>query len=603
MVMPGRWSCGERDHGQSGRTPPFVRGGRFLGGRGGGMSGRDGASGRGHFGGVGSGRFGGDVIPISGGRGRGGSFGGGRGGGRGMMFEDGPGRGRGSKPNSVPTGPPGRGRGRGGFFEGTGRGLEGVGRGVMYDSGILGRGTGIGRGFNDGSGRGGREFFGRGRGRSFNCPPSGPSGRGGPPQNNWHVHPERDRTCGPPQHFNSGPMNNHCGGGQLFDDPLNNRMRSRSPDSSASSSKVRNKPSSRFLEQSSCQSQISFDGSSRNDSDSHNFIKMKRGVPLTEEGSNDNMDSMTNKQESKRSRIDSNQTNRDIWGEDNHPHYHHTPSRSGGFNSGPIHRSGHAPQVSNRRNFGAHDGRNHWNSGNDGPSAESFQPSGGDIGQYDQFGRQIVNQSFSRGDRHHQDTFGGPGGPSFDRSRNYNRQIPSSDRYRDGPGRVNSASTLRDLHFDKSDIISSRGRGAGLELKDSNSCIKSRKNNELPKENERNLSNVSISKQCTVAKIQCDIRPQTPRSKEKVVNVVPLSPPAAPPSALALAMARLTDLAAQMEFQHAKYLQLSRDHESMKAKLSVLQDLPVGTDAFREDLERLIAEEKHEQAGKVEIDV
>merc|ERR1719491_1407036 len=66
-------------------------------------------------------------------------------------------------------------------------------------------------------------------------------------------------------------------------------------------------------------------------------------------------------------------------------------------------------------------------------------------------------------------------------------------------------------------------------------------------------------------------RAETPPPQEvPVVDVVPLSPPAAPPSALALAMARLTDLTAQMEFQYAKHLQLSREHEIVKTKLTVL---------------------------------
>jgi len=96
-------------------------------------------------------------------------------------------------------------------------------------------------------------------------------------------------------------------------------------------------------------------------------------------------------------------------------------------------------------------------------------------------------------------------------------------------------------------------------------------------------------------------RAETPPPQEvPVVDVVPLSPPAAPPSALALAMARLTDLTAQMEFQYAKHLQLSREHEIVKTKLTVLQGLPVGIDAFREDLQKLTAEKKGEECRKVD---
>ena len=60
-------------------------------------------------------------------------------------------------------------------------------------------------------------------------------------------------------------------------------------------------------------------------------------------------------------------------------------------------------------------------------------------------------------------------------------------------------------------------------------------------------------------------------------------------------MSRLSDLTAQMEFQYAKHLQLSKEHEIIKAKISVLEKLPVGMDAFRDDLDRLMMEEEKEE--------
>lgn len=83
-----------------------------------------------------------------------------------------------------------------------------------------------------------------------------------------------------------------------------------------------------------------------------------------------------------------------------------------------------------------------------------------------------------------------------------------------------------------------------------------------------------------------DPAPPSPKPQEPV-HVVPPSPPAAPPSNLAAEIARLTDLTAQMEFQYAKHLQCSIDHEIIKTKIATLKELPVGIDAFREDLDRL----------------
>jgi len=87
------------------------------------------------------------------------------------------------------------------------------------------------------------------------------------------------------------------------------------------------------------------------------------------------------------------------------------------------------------------------------------------------------------------------------------------------------------------------------------------------------------------------------KQREEVVNVVPPSPPASKPSGLAVELARLSDLTAQMEFQYAKHLQLTKEHEIVKAKVEVLKELPIGFDAFRADLENLMNSDKvkHEE--------
>lgn len=77
------------------------------------------------------------------------------------------------------------------------------------------------------------------------------------------------------------------------------------------------------------------------------------------------------------------------------------------------------------------------------------------------------------------------------------------------------------------------------------------------------------------------------------------SPPPGPPSGLAEAMARLADATAQMEFAYAKQLKLRREQEVVRAKIEVLEKLPVGADAYREDLERLTAAEVDEEVKKI----
>lgn len=48
---------------------------------------------------------------------------------------------------------------------------------------------------------------------------------------------------------------------------------------------------------------------------------------------------------------------------------------------------------------------------------------------------------------------------------------------------------------------------------------------------------------------------------------------------------RLSDANAEMEFQYAKHLLLTKEHEIIKAKIERLKELPVGVDAFKEELD------------------
>merc|ERR1712238_608342 len=81
-------------------------------------------------------------------------------------------------------------------------------------------------------------------------------------------------------------------------------------------------------------------------------------------------------------------------------------------------------------------------------------------------------------------------------------------------------------------------------------------------------------------------------------SVIPPSPPPGPPSALTVAMTRLSDLTAQMEYQYTKHLQLTKKHKLIQAKISLLKRLPIGLDAIRDDLEKLANEEMGNNSSK-----
>lgn len=67
----------------------------------------------------------------------------------------------------------------------------------------------------------------------------------------------------------------------------------------------------------------------------------------------------------------------------------------------------------------------------------------------------------------------------------------------------------------------------------------------------------------------------------------PEAPEPAEPSGYVTALIRLADLEAQMEYEFAKHMQLLTTHQELKAQYQVLENLPVGLDAIKEDLARL----------------
>jgi len=89
--------------------------------------------------------------------------------------------------------------------------------------------------------------------------------------------------------------------------------------------------------------------------------------------------------------------------------------------------------------------------------------------------------------------------------------------------------------------------------------------------------------------------PPPPRAVEPEEPPEPArSPPPEPlePSGRVLALTRLMDLEAQMEYAFAKHMQLVAGQKLFRAQYEVLEKAPVGIDAIQEDLDKLLEESK-----------
>ena len=75
--------------------------------------------------------------------------------------------------------------------------------------------------------------------------------------------------------------------------------------------------------------------------------------------------------------------------------------------------------------------------------------------------------------------------------------------------------------------------------------------------------------------------------KEEIIEEPkpPSPPPAVKPSGVMIALTRLADLEAQLEFAFAKHMQLVKKQKELGSQTKVLSKLPVGIEAFQEDLE------------------
>lgn len=110
----------------------------------------------------------------------------------------------------------------------------------------------------------------------------------------------------------------------------------------------------------------------------------------------------------------------------------------------------------------------------------------------------------------------------------------------------------------------------------------------------------SASKAASPPKSQHKAEP--PKKKEPEEPKVPSRPPSpapAEPSSKLVAQTRLVALRTQMEFRHAALLKLNRELEVIRAKRAVLEKLPVGMDAFREEYDRLYGKADEAAEGAV----
>jgi hypothetical protein len=259
-------------------------------------------------------------------------------------------------------------------------------------------------------------------------------------------------------------------------------------------------------------------------------------------------------------------------------------SRAGPMGGGAPER--HAPSnISPRRSF-SNPGRNSFGRGRGGHP--SYQPDRTMVGNdyesenQDQFGRQIPQNTNTRG--------GPPNAPYGRGHRSF-----GIGRGRGGYGRQGGGGRFQGIH-QHPDRFGGRGRmGRGYNSRSSDhynprpgmsTDYHARHGSSFHDENNDNHQQEDTSNTQPFSSRRNVTTP--PPQREEEVDVVPPSPPAAAPSGLAVALARLSDLTAQMEFQYAKHLQLTRDHEIVKTKISTLKELPVGMDAFKDDLDKLM---------------
>lgn len=95
-----------------------------------------------------------------------------------------------------------------------------------------------------------------------------------------------------------------------------------------------------------------------------------------------------------------------------------------------------------------------------------------------------------------------------------------------------------------------------------------------------------------IAKSPTPPPPPPPVVKSPSPPPPPPSPPPepVPPSSFLVSLVRLVEAESQLDYVLAKHLQLVRKRKLLRAQIEKLESLPIGADAFKEDLDKLIAD-------------
>jgi hypothetical protein len=82
-----------------------------------------------------------------------------------------------------------------------------------------------------------------------------------------------------------------------------------------------------------------------------------------------------------------------------------------------------------------------------------------------------------------------------------------------------------------------------------------------------------------------NVQEPVPLVKEEPKERPITPPPKVKPSGTMIALTRLADLEAQLEYAYAKHIQLMKKQKELNLQAKILAKLPVGVNAFKEDLE------------------
>lgn len=111
----------------------------------------------------------------------------------------------------------------------------------------------------------------------------------------------------------------------------------------------------------------------------------------------------------------------------------------------------------------------------------------------------------------------------------------------------------------------------------------------IPKQTPSIKQEASPAFRKAIAKVPVTIPVEPPVKKEPELPPPLPTPAPSAPSKYVLALTRLVDLEAQMEFAFAKHLQLVTGGKRLHAQTETLQDLPVGMECFNKEYDVVAA--------------